>query len=86
MGKIIFQESTINLVRGLKGKVAVFMYVGDDDPVAILDSAVSKYAGHDGYMEFIDINMDNPWARVVICGINDMEQEEFDPAKHRMKP
>mgnify|MGYP007046708457 CR=1 FL=1 len=86
MGKVIFQESTINLTHGRKGKVAVFRFVGEEDPVAKLDWAVSEYVGHDGYMEFIDINMDNPWTRVVICGINDMEQVEFDPTKHKIEP
>lgn len=86
MGKIIFQESDINLTNGQKGKVAIFMFIGEDDPVAKLDWAVSEYVGHYGYMEFIDINMDNPWSRVVIYGINDMKQVEFDPAIHKMKP
>jgi len=86
MGKIIFQESIINLTHGRKGKVAMFMFAGDEDPVAKLDWAVSEYVGHEGYMEFIDINMDNPWTRVVISGINDMEQVEFDPSKHKLKP
>ena len=85
MGKVIFQESTINLTNNRKGKIAVFMFVGDDDPVAKLDWAVNEYVGHDGYMEFVDIKMDNPWTRVVISGINDMEQVEFDPSQHKMK-
>jgi len=86
MGKVIFQESIINLTQGRKGKVAMFMFAGDEDPVPKLDWAVSEYVGHEGYMEFIDINMDNPWTRVVISGINDMEQVEFDPSKHKLKP
>jgi hypothetical protein len=86
MGKIIFQESTINLTHGRKGKLAVFMFVGSDDPVEKLDWAVSTYVGHDGYNEYVDINMDNPWTRVILSDINDMEQVEFDPSKHKMKP
>ena len=45
MGQIKIQESTIDLKNGSKGKIAVLMYVGDDDPVTKLDSAVSKYVG-----------------------------------------
>jgi hypothetical protein len=86
MEKIIFQESSFNLTHGRKGKLAVFMYVGSDDPVEKLDEAVSKYVGHDGYYEYVDINMDNPWTRVILSNINDMEQVEFDPSKHKMKP
>jgi len=85
MGKVTIQESTIDLTFGRKGKIAVFMYVGEDDPVAILDNAVSQYVGHEGYSEFIDINMDNPWVRVVMSGVNEMNQVPFNPAIHKLK-
>jgi hypothetical protein len=86
MGKIIFQESQINLTNGRKGKLAVFMFQGEDDPVAKLDGAVSAYVGNDGYNQYVDINMDNPWTRIIISDIDNMEQVEFDPSKHKMKP
>ncbi|MEI6815299.1 MAG: hypothetical protein WCL14_01715 [Bacteroidota bacterium] len=85
MGQIKIQESTIDLKNGSKGKIAVLMYVGDDDPVTKLDSAVSKYVGHTGYHEFIDINMDNPWIRVVLSDIDEMNQVDFDPSIHKLK-
>lgn len=85
MGQITIQESSIDLINERKGKIAVLMYVGEEDPVAILDKAVSQYVGHEGYSEFIDINMDNPWVRVVMSGINEMKQVPYNPATHNLK-
>lgn len=76
MGKVTFEESKI----GGEGKVAVFKFYGDEDPVIALDKAVSAYVGHRSYTQFVDINMDNPWTRVVILGVNDTGNVEFDPA------
>lgn len=84
MGNIKFQESEIELTHKGKGKIAILMYCGEDDPVALLDQAVSTYVGNKGHNQFIDINMDNPWIRVVIAGINEMKQEDFDPKKHKL--
>lgn len=78
------QESTIELTNGRKGKVAVFIYIGEDDPVTKLDWAVSEYVDHQEYNEFIDINMDNPWVRVILSGINEMNQVDFDPSIHKL--
>jgi hypothetical protein len=85
MGQVKIQESSIDLTHGRKGQVAVLIYAGEDDPVAKLDWAVSEYVGHVGHNQFIDINMDNPWVRVIISGINEMNQEDFDPSKHKLK-
>jgi len=85
MEKVIIQESSIELTRGRKGQIAILGYVGSEDPVAKLDMAVSQYVGNIGHNQFIDINMDNPWTRVIISGINDMKQEDFDPTIHKLK-
>lgn len=84
MGQIKIQESEITLTHGRTGKIAVITYLGEEDPVAILDQAVSTYVANKGYNEFIDINMDNPWTRVVMSGINEMNQMDFDPNTHRL--
>ena len=86
MEQIKIQESTINLTDGRKGQVAVLMYAGDGDAVGPLDKAVSEYVGNIEYKQFIDINNDNPWVRVIIHRINDMNQEDFDPTRHKLKP
>jgi hypothetical protein len=85
MGKVKIQESQIDLTHGRKGKVAVLIYSGEEDPVSKLDLAVHQYVGTVGYNEFIDINMDNPWVRVILSGINEMEQVDFDPTIHKLK-
>lgn len=84
MGKIKFQESKIDLNNGREGQIAVFMYAGAGDPVAELDSAVSAYTDHVRYVELVDSNLDNPWLRVILSGIDQMKQEDFDPAKHKL--
>jgi hypothetical protein len=84
MGKVKIQESEFDLADGGKGKIAILLYVGEEDPVGPLDEAVRNYVGHHGYMEFIDINMDNPWTRVIVSGVKDMKQVDFDPKKHKI--
>lgn len=86
MEQVKIQESTINLTHGRTGKIAVLIYVGDDDPIAKLDWAVSEYVGHEFYNEFSDINNDNPWVRVILSDINEMNQVNFDPTIHKLKP
>ncbi len=81
MKDIIYQEAK---TTDAKIKVGVLIYIGAGDPVKHLNEAVSKYVGHEGYNEFIDANMDNPWVRVIIKGINDMEQVEFNPEIHQL--
>jgi hypothetical protein len=85
MEKVIIQESSIELTHGRKGQIAVLMYVGDNDPVAKLNWAVSEYVGNVLHNQFVDINMDNPWVRVIMTGINEMEQVDFNPLKHKLK-
>lgn len=66
------------------GKIAVFIYTGNENPKGILDSAVFEYVNGNGYHELIDANLDNPWMRVILTDINNMYQEDFDPAKHKL--
>ena len=65
-------------------KVGILIYSGDGDPVKHLNDAVSQYVRKEGYNEFIDANMDNPWVRVIVKGINDIPQKEFDPNKQHL--
>jgi len=77
MKDIIYQEAE---TTNKKVKIGILIYTGTGDPVKHLNEAVNQYVGNEGYNEFIDANMDNPWVKVIIKGINDMEQVEFDPA------
>ncbi len=81
MKDIIYQEAE---TTDKKVRVGILIYIGAGDPVKHLNEAVSLYVQHEGYNEFIDANMDNPWVRVIIKGINDMEQVEFDSKIHQL--
>lgn len=50
-------EVEYELEEGRKGKLAVLIYAGDEDPKSILDWGVSKYTeGSNGeYYELIDV-------------------------------
>ena len=67
-----------------KGTIAVFIYTGSTDPKVVLDKAISIYTQKNGFHEFIDANLDNPWTRVIMSDVNNMPQRKFDPKKHRM--
>jgi len=81
MKDIIYQEAS---TTDCKVKIGILMYVGSGDPVRHLNEAVHLYVRNEGYNEFIDANMDNPWIRVIIKGINDIEQQPFNPDKHHL--
>ena len=81
MKDIIYQEANTS---NQKVKIGILMYVGDGDPVKHLNEAVQMYVQNVGYNEFIDANMDNPWIRVIIKGLDEMEHSEFNPDKHRL--
>jgi hypothetical protein len=46
-------------------KFAIFTYTGLEDPVEPLNIAISLYTLGEEYHEFIDMNMNNPWVRIV---------------------
>jgi hypothetical protein len=81
MKDIVYQEAK---TTNEKVKVGILIYTGTGDPVKHLNEAVNHYVGHEGYNEFIDANMDNPWVRVIIKGMNEMEQVEFKPEVHHL--
>lgn len=78
---VIYQEAE---TTNKNVKVGILIYTGVGDPVKHLNDAVHYYVGTNFYNEFIDANMDNPWVRVIIKGINDIGQEPFDSEKHHL--
>lgn len=42
-----------------------------------MDDAVSAVVNGQGYNEFIEIHLDNPWVRVIIFGINSLDYTKF---------
>jgi hypothetical protein len=79
MKDIVIQQAEYN---GGKGKIGILMYVGSGDPVPHLDAAVHSYVRNQSYNEYIDANMDNPWIRIIVKGINEMDQTPFNPNTH----
>jgi hypothetical protein len=43
-------------------------YRGDNDPVIGIDDFMTKKLSDKKYTEYIDMNMDNPWARIIVIG------------------
>ena len=61
-----------------KGKIALLTGgLSEKNPIALMNEAVSLYVGRELYNEFVEIHMDNPWVRVIVSGINDLEYEAF---------
>jgi hypothetical protein len=69
-------EAEYDLENGNKGKVAVFLY-GGEDPKPILDYAVRIYVDGNQHYELIDAQLNCPCVRVVLSNIKDMKQENF---------
>ena len=80
ISEAIFQDKKCNK----KGKLAILRYTGEGDPYAELRDAVHYYVKNNGYHEYVDINGDNPWTRIIVSDINALEQEKFDTDKHSL--
>ncbi len=78
------EDILIKEINTGKGKVGIFIYSGHGDPVKHLNYAVSQYVRHEGYNEFIDANMDNPWVRVIIAGLSNIDPSKFNPQIHHL--
>lgn len=53
-------------------RVFILTFSGEGDPVRALDSKIvelTAWIGQKDYHEFVDMNMDNPWVRIVVYGL-----------------
>jgi hypothetical protein len=74
----IFEQPLIDKNNKVRGKMAILRGgLRSPNPVAVMNTAVSNYVEREPHNQFIEINMDNPWLRVVISGINEVDYEEF---------
>jgi hypothetical protein len=64
MGEITIEELKNNNSK----RVSILTYRGDGDPVRKLDDKIREYTNGEKYCEFIDMNMDNPWTRIIVFG------------------
>lgn len=54
-------------------KIIIINYKGDGDPVHHIDNFISENINENNYTEFVDIDMDNPWVRIIVTGNNTKE-------------
>jgi hypothetical protein len=74
--EIFEQDLTKNSTK--VGKLAILRGgLNTDNPTAMMNLAVSDYVGTTGFNEFVEIYLDNPWVRVIVSGINDLEFKPF---------
>jgi hypothetical protein len=43
-------------------------YRGDNDPVRKIDKFIRSKVSTENYTEYVDMNMDNPWVRIIVIG------------------
>ncbi|MBQ6277116.1 MAG: hypothetical protein IJK62_10505 [Bacteroidales bacterium] len=71
-----------------KGKGSISILCGGFNainPKLFMDDVVSNYVNGEIYNEFIEIFLDNPYVRVIITGINEIEFKEFDGKTHLLE-
>jgi hypothetical protein len=62
-------EITIEELKNNNSKrVSILTYRGEVDPVSKLDDKIREYTNGEKYWEFVDMNMDNPWTRIIVFG------------------
>ena len=78
----IFEQELVSKNKNKVGKVAILRGgLKSDNPTALMNNAISKYVGDKGYNEFVEIHLDNPWVRVIVGGINELDYEDFNNQK-----
>lgn len=69
----IFEQKLIG-ERGGKYKFAILRCnIKVDTPKSTLNAAVFTYVEHVGYNEFVEVYNDNPWTRIIVSGINELQ-------------
>jgi len=66
----VFKEGDIEYEYTKLGKnnlVGIY-YSGEGDVVLEINKFLTNKFGDDKYTEFIDMNMDNPWVRIIVIG------------------
>jgi|GEM_PF-1629774 hypothetical protein len=80
--KIEIAEQTLTKDGKIVGKIAVLRGgLNSENPEEVMNNAVSKYVESTGYNDFVEIFLDNPWVRVIVGGINELDYKEFTNQK-----
>jgi len=72
----VFMHSPVN---DTYTKIAIFNYTGSGDPVIHIDTAIEQYTSgfkRYEYNEFVDMNMDNPWVRIITIPLEKDEMRD----------
>ena len=78
MNDVQIFEQAITGTHGGKFKIAILRGgLRSDNPTEVMNAAVSVYVGSTPYNEFVEIFLDNPWVRVIVSGINELNYEDF---------
>lgn len=78
----IYEQELFNHDNDNVGKLAILRGgLKSDNPTALMNSAVSEYVESKDYNEFVEIHLDNPWVRVIVSGINELDYEQFSSQK-----
>lgn len=79
MSKVEIFKQPLKKGDKVVGEVAILRGgLNTENPTGLMDTAVSQYVGSNGYNEFVEIYLDNPWVRVVVIGINELDYKPFD--------
>jgi hypothetical protein len=64
--------------NGQQGKIAILRGgLGADNPVAYMDEAVSRFVERNLHNQFIEVFLDNPYVRVIVSNINELDYNPF---------
>ncbi|MEI7503092.1 MAG: hypothetical protein WCJ61_07395 [Paludibacter sp.] len=63
-----------------EGKIAIFRGALDStDPIKVMNEIISDYVGSKPHNQFIEMHLDNPWVRVLVFGINELNYDNYIP-------
>ncbi len=63
---------------GKSGKMAILRGgLGADDPISYMDDAVRIYVENNLHNQFVEIHGDNPYVRVIVSNINELDYNPF---------
>ncbi|MBQ6963989.1 MAG: hypothetical protein IJP79_09840 [Paludibacteraceae bacterium] len=81
-GVKIFEQELKDKNGISQGKIAI-MYGGldNENPKKHMDDAVTEYTNGKPHSQYVDIYLDNPWFRIVLSGVNDLNFEDFNKQK-----
>ena len=78
MSDVQIFEQAITGTHGEKFKMAILRGgLRSDNPTEVMNAAVYNYVGSTPYNEFVESFLDNPWVRVIVSGINELDYQEY---------